>query len=54
MPTEMPPARATRLARWLRRRANDVAAFRTFAQKRYVDKYGRDWPPGALEKINAL
>ena len=32
----------------------DVAAFRTFAQKRYVDKYGRDWPPGALEKINAL
>ena len=34
--------------------APDVAAFRTFAQKRYVDKYGRDWPPGALEKINAL
>ena len=31
-----------------------VAAFRTFAQKRYVDKYGRDWPPAALEKINAL
>jgi TRAP-type C4-dicarboxylate transport system substrate-binding protein len=32
----------------------DVAAFRTYAQKRYVDKYGRDWPSGALEKINAL
>ena len=32
----------------------DVAAFRTYAQKRYLDKYGRDWPPGALEKINAL
>jgi TRAP-type transport system periplasmic protein len=32
----------------------DVAAFRTYAQKRYVDRYGRDWPSGALEKINAL
>ena len=32
----------------------DVAAFRTFAQKRYVDKYGNDWPKGALEKINAI
>ena len=32
----------------------DVAAFRTYAQKRYVDKYGRDWPSGALERINAL
>jgi TRAP-type C4-dicarboxylate transport system substrate-binding protein len=32
----------------------DVAAFRTFAQKRYVDKYGHDWPAGAIEKINAL
>ena len=32
----------------------DVAAFRTFAQKRYVEKYGRDWPSGALERINAL
>ena len=32
----------------------DVAAFRSYAQKRYLDKYGRDWPPGALEKINAL
>ncbi len=32
----------------------DVAAFRSHAQKRYVDKYGKDWPAGALEKINAL
>ncbi|MEP7303344.1 MAG: TRAP transporter substrate-binding protein DctP, partial [Caldimonas sp.] len=34
--------------------APDVAAFRTFAQKRYVEKYGREWPSGALERINAL
>jgi TRAP-type C4-dicarboxylate transport system substrate-binding protein len=32
----------------------DVAAFRAFAQKKYVDKYGKDWPKGALERINAL
>ena len=32
----------------------DVAAFRTYAQKKYVDKYGPDWPKGALERINAL
>ena len=32
----------------------DVNAFRIFAQKRYVEKYGSDWPHGALEKINAL
>ena len=32
----------------------DVAAFRSYAQKRYIDKYGKDWPPGAIEKINAL
>ena len=32
----------------------DVAAFRTFAQKRYLDKYGNDWPKGALDRINAL
>ncbi|MEO8922831.1 MAG: TRAP transporter substrate-binding protein DctP [Caldimonas sp.] len=32
----------------------DVNAFRTFAQKRYIEKYGSDWPSGALEKINAL
>ena len=34
--------------------APDVAAFRTFAQKKYVDKYGKDWPKGAIEKINAI
>jgi TRAP-type C4-dicarboxylate transport system substrate-binding protein len=32
----------------------DQSAFRTFAQKRYVDKYGNDWPKGALERINAI
>jgi TRAP-type C4-dicarboxylate transport system substrate-binding protein len=32
----------------------DQNAFRTFAQKKYVDKYGNDWPKGALEKINAI
>ncbi|HEY3563771.1 MAG TPA: TRAP transporter substrate-binding protein DctP [Casimicrobiaceae bacterium] len=32
----------------------DIAAFRTHAQKMYVDKYGQDWPKGALEKINAI
>ena len=32
----------------------DLNAFRTFAQKKYVDKYGQDWPKGALERINAL
>ena len=32
----------------------DQNAFRTFAQKRYVDKYGNDWPKGALERINAV
>lgn len=32
----------------------DVNAFRSYAQKRYVDKYGNDWPKGALERINAL
>src|SRR5438874_1701746 len=26
----------------------DVAAFRAFAQKRYLEKYGNDWPKGAL------
>ena len=34
--------------------APDVAAFRAFAQKKYLDKYGKDWPKGALEKINAI
>ncbi len=32
----------------------DIAAFRTFAQKKYLDKYGSEWPKGALERINAL
>ena len=32
----------------------DLNAFRTYAQKRYLDKYGSDWPKGALEKVNAL
>ncbi len=32
----------------------DIAAFRTFAQNKYVAKYGSEWPKGALEKINAL
>ena len=34
--------------------APDLNAFRTFAQKKYLDKYGQDWPKGALERINAL
>ena len=32
----------------------DQDAFRKFAQKKYLDKYGNDWPKGALEKINAI
>jgi TRAP-type C4-dicarboxylate transport system substrate-binding protein len=32
----------------------DVAAFRAAAQKKYLDKYGADWPKGALERINAV
>lgn len=32
----------------------DLNAFRTSAQKKYVEKYGADWPKGALEKINAV
>ena len=32
----------------------DLNAFRTYAQKKYIDKYGQDWPKGALERINAL
>ena len=34
--------------------APDVAAFRAFAQKRYVERYGKDWPNGALEQVNAI
>ena len=32
----------------------DLNAFRTYAQKRYLDKYGSEWPKGALDRINAL
>jgi TRAP-type C4-dicarboxylate transport system substrate-binding protein len=32
----------------------DIPAFRAFAQKKYVEKYGSEWPKGALERINAL
>lgn len=32
----------------------DQNAFRAFAQKKYLEKYGADWPKGALEKINAI
>lgn len=32
----------------------DQDAFRAFAQKRYIDRYGKDWPAGAIEKINAI
>src|SRR5581483_8036261 len=30
----------------------DINAFRTYAQKKYLDKYGKDWPKGALERIS--
>ena len=32
----------------------DQNAFRAFAQKKYLDKYGSEWPKGAIEKINAV
>jgi TRAP-type transport system periplasmic protein len=32
----------------------DQAAFRTHAQKKYLEKYANDWPKGALERINAI
>jgi TRAP-type C4-dicarboxylate transport system substrate-binding protein len=32
----------------------DQNAFRAFAQKRYLEKYGNDWPKGALDRINAI
>ena len=32
----------------------DQEAFRSFAQKKYVAQYGKDWPAGALERINAI
>jgi TRAP-type transport system periplasmic protein len=34
--------------------APDLTAFRSFAQKKYAEKYGADWPKGALERINAI
>ena len=34
--------------------APDQDAFRAFAQKRYLDRYGKDWPTGAIERINAI
>src|SRR5262245_3246621 len=32
----------------------DQNAFRTFAQKKYLEKYAKEWPQGAVEKINAI
>jgi TRAP-type transport system periplasmic protein len=32
----------------------DQNAFRTYAQKKYVERYGKDWPKDALERINAI
>ena len=32
----------------------DVAAFRSFAQKKYIEKIRADWPQGALERISAV
>jgi TRAP-type C4-dicarboxylate transport system substrate-binding protein len=34
--------------------APDLNAFRSHAQKKYLEKYGNDWPKGALERINAI
>jgi TRAP-type C4-dicarboxylate transport system substrate-binding protein len=34
--------------------APDQNAFRTFAQKKYLDKYASEWPKGAIEKVNAV
>jgi TRAP-type C4-dicarboxylate transport system substrate-binding protein len=34
--------------------APDQNAFRAFAQKRYLDKYGNEWPKGAIDRINAV
>lgn len=32
----------------------DLEAFRAYAQKKYAEKYGADWPKGALERIAAV
>jgi TRAP-type C4-dicarboxylate transport system substrate-binding protein len=34
--------------------APDQNAFRAFAQKKYLDKYAKDWPAGAIDRINAI
>lgn len=34
--------------------APDLSAFRSSAQKKYVEKYGSDWPKGALDRIGAV
>jgi TRAP-type C4-dicarboxylate transport system substrate-binding protein len=34
--------------------APDQNAFRAFAQKRYLDKYAKEWPKDAIERINAI
>src|SRR5215213_119056 len=34
--------------------APDQNAFRTFAQKKYLDKYANEWPKGAIERVNAV
>jgi TRAP-type C4-dicarboxylate transport system substrate-binding protein len=34
--------------------APDQNAFRSFAQKKYLDKYAKDWPAGAIDRINAI
>ena len=50
----MKPTRATLAAVASEATVPDVAAFRDYAQKKYVAKYGGEWPKGALERINAL
>ena len=32
----------------------DQNAFRTYAQQKYLEQYGKDWPKDALERINAI
>ena len=34
--------------------APDHNAFRSFAQKKYLDKYANEWPKGAIERVNAV
>jgi TRAP-type C4-dicarboxylate transport system substrate-binding protein len=42
------------MAQGIRVHAPDPNAFRTYARRKYLDRYGRDWPKDALESINAL